>query len=59
MNNTISHIDSISTGQSLTEDGQYPNNNDEEPSISENTLSNSDKQMINNPIRTNTSKKKV
>ena len=59
MNNTISHIDSISTGQSLTEDGQNPNNNDEEPSISENTLSNSDKQMFNNPIRTNTNKKKV
>ena len=59
MNNTMSHVDSISTGQSLTEDGQNPNINDEELSVSENTLSTSDKQMFNNPIRGNTNKKKV
>ena len=58
MNNTMSHVDSISTGQSLTEDGQNPNINDEELSVSENTLSTSDKQMFN-PIRGNTNKKKV
>ena len=59
MNNSTSHVDnSISTGHSLTEDGQNQNNNDEEPSISENTLSNSDKQIFN-PLRVNTNKKKV
>ena len=55
MNNSTSHVDSVSTGQSLTEDGQNMNN-EEEQSISENTLSNSDKQIFNT-IRVN--KKKV
>lgn len=56
MNNNNSHVESVS--QSLTEDAQNQNNNDEEPSISENTLSNSDKQVFN-PLRMNTNKKKV
>ena len=53
--NSTSHVESVSTGPSLTEDNQNNNYNDEEPSISENTLS-SDKQIINT---VKTSKKKV
>jgi len=45
--NSTSHVESVSTAPSITEDNQNNNNyNDEEPSISENTLS-SDKQIIN------------
>lgn len=53
--NSTSHVESVSTGPSLTEDNQNNNYNDEEPSISENTLS-SDKQIINT---VKVSKKKV